>query len=54
VTLDNFDFDLADSIDVNQGLISPTCLRAALMLKDPKRAKRQSGHQYLFGLLGSA
>jgi len=36
------------------GWISPTCLRADFTCADPKSAKRQSSHQGLFALLGSA
>jgi len=35
-------------------LISPTCLPEAFTFEDPKSAKRQSRHQCLFVLLGSA
>ncbi len=38
----------------NEGLISPTCLREAFTLQDSKSAKRQSCHQHVFDLLGSA
>jgi len=36
------------------GSISSTFLRKAFMCPDPKRTKRQSSHQCLFALLGSA
>ncbi len=39
---------------VNQGSISPWCLRAAYALANPSSAKRQSSHQCLFALLGYA
>ena len=36
------------------GSILPTCLWTVFMHKDPKSEKRQSSHQCLFALLGSA
>jgi len=37
-----------------QGLISTTFLQAAFKCEDPKSAKRQSSHECLFVILGSA
>jgi len=37
--------------NVEQGLISPKCLRAAFTRADPKSARRQSSHKCLFALL---
>ncbi len=38
----------------HHGSISPTCLHTAFTSTDPKSAKRQWSHQYLFAFLGSS